>query len=73
MKAQPLSSGIALALVGFALVILVTWALYTRESIGLVALVSLGMPLVLLTSSFGIVLVGLGVWLAGFWHPAHRA
>lgn len=63
--------GLALAVVGASVLAFITYALYTLANFGLVVLVRLGMPTVLIATSAGIILVGFGIWLAGFNHPIH--
>jgi len=63
--------GVALAIGGAALLLFVSFALYTRTDAGPAILVHLGMPAALLTTLIGAFIVGLGVWLAGFAHPTH--
>jgi hypothetical protein len=64
--------GLVLALGGLGVLMVLAYALYTRDNYGLILLVHIGMPAVLLGVLGGAVLVGLGVWLAGFSHPMHR-
>ena len=62
--------GLALAGVGAALLLFLSYALYTRSDAGPSLLVHMGMPAARLLTLIGAFVVGLGVWLAGFAHPA---
>ncbi len=63
--------GLALAGGGAALLLFLSYALYTRSDAGPSFLVHFGMPAALLATLIGAFVVGLGVWLAGFAHPTH--
>ena len=63
--------GLAVAASGAALLLFLSYALYTRADAGQAFLVHIGMPAALLATLFGSFVVGFGVWLAGFAHPSH--
>ena len=63
--------GLAMAGGGSALLLFLSYALYTRADAGPAFLVRIGMPAALLATLIGAFLVGFGVWLAGFAHPTH--
>ncbi len=64
--------GLALAIGGAALLLFISYALYTRTDAAPAVLVNIGMPATLLATLIGSFVVGLGVWLAGFAHPTER-
>jgi hypothetical protein len=64
-------SGSALALCGLGILTIITHALYRQTYHDLFMLVRLGSFGVLLSTLTGALFVGFGVWLVGFWHPAH--
>ena len=65
--------GLIVAVAGAALLLFISYALYTRTETAPSILVHIGMPATFLLTLFGAFVVGLGVWLAGFAHPAHRS
>jgi hypothetical protein len=62
--------GLVVALAGAALLLFITYALYTRTETAPNVLVHIGMPATFLLTLFGSFIVGFGVWLAGFAHPS---
>jgi hypothetical protein len=65
-------AGLILALSGSAFLILIGYALYTRDDAASAVLVDVGMPAALLATLFGGFVVGFGVWLAVFAPPRRR-
>jgi hypothetical protein len=63
---MPRLGGFILTLAGLAVLMFLSYALYTRANAGLNILVGLGMPVVLLGTLFGATALGLGIWLSGF-------
>ena len=63
--------GLGLAAGGAAVLLFISYALYTRTETAPHILVTIGMPATLLLTLLGALVVGLGVWLAGFAHPTH--
>jgi hypothetical protein len=62
-------AGLILALGGSVFLILIGYALYTRNDAASAVLVNVGMPAALLATLFGGFVVGFGVWLAVFAQP----
>ena len=65
-------AGLVAAAAGAALLLFISYALYTRTEAAPSVLVHMGMPATFLLTLLGAFVVGFGVWLAGFSHPIHR-
>jgi len=65
--------GLIVACGGAALLLFISYALYTRTDTAPGILVTIGMPATLLATLFASFAVGFGVWLAGFAHPSQGA
>ena len=63
--------GLVLAAGGAAVLLFISYALYTHTETAPHILVNIGMPATFLMTLLGAFTVGLGVWLAGFAPPAH--
>ena len=63
-------AGLAAAACGSALLLFISYALYTHTEAAPAILVHVGMPATFLVTLFGAFMVGFGVWLAAFPHPA---
>lgn len=61
--------GLVVAAAGAALLLFISYALYTRTETAPSLLVHVGMPATFLLTLVGAFVVGFGVWLAGFAHP----
>ena len=66
-------AGLVVAAAGAALLLFISYALYTHTETAPNILIHLGMPATFLVTLFGAFIVGFGVWLAGFAHPAQGA
>ena len=65
--------GLAAVALGATMLLLITYALYTRTDTAPNILINIGMPATFLLTLLGAFIVGVGVWLVGFAHPSQGA